>query len=65
MRRRGWNDEATEAFNRRKRESGLSDRDDIRTMFDYIDADERRPVPEARRGRCAHCPAGQNSWVIF
>ena len=65
MRRRGWNDEATETLNRRKRESGLSDRDDIRTMFDYIDADERRPVPEAIRGRRAHCPGVQNSWVIF
>lgn len=44
MRKRGWNDEATEILNRRKRESGLWDRDDIRTMFDYIDADEGRPV---------------------
>ena len=44
MRKRGWNDEATETLNRRKRESGLSDRDDIRTMFDYIDADEGRSV---------------------
>ena len=33
MRKRGWNDKATETLNRRKRESGLSDRDDIRTMF--------------------------------
>jgi Domain of unknown function (DUF5069) len=44
MRKRGWNDEATEILNRRKRESGLWDRDDIHTMFDYIDADEGRPV---------------------
>ena len=44
MRKRGWNDEGTETLNRRKRESGLWDRDDIRTMFDYIDADEGRPV---------------------
>ena len=44
MRKRGWNDEATEILNRRKRESGVWDRDDIRTMFDYIDADEGRPV---------------------
>ena len=44
MRKRGWNDEATEILNRRKRESGLWDRDDIRTMFDFIDADEGRPV---------------------
>jgi len=44
LRKRGWNDEATELLNRRKRESGLWDRDDIQTMFDYIDADEGRPV---------------------
>lgn len=44
MRKRGWNDEATKNLNRTKRESGLSDRDDIRTMFDYIDADEGKPV---------------------
>ena len=44
MHNRGWNDEATETLNRRKRESGLSNRDDIRTMFDYIDADEGRSV---------------------
>ena len=36
MRKRGWNDEATETLNRRKRESGLWDRDDIRTMFDTL-----------------------------
>jgi hypothetical protein len=42
MRKRGWNDEATETLERRKRESGLSERSDIQTMFDYIDADEGR-----------------------
>ena len=42
MRKRGWNDEATETLNRRKRESGFQDRDEIQTMFDYIDADEGR-----------------------
>ena len=35
MRKRGWNDKATKNLNRTKRESGLSDRDNIRTMFDY------------------------------
>ncbi|HEY5706512.1 MAG TPA: DUF5069 domain-containing protein [Terrimicrobiaceae bacterium] len=44
MRKRGWNDEATETLSRRKRESGFWDRDDIQTMFDYIDADEGRPA---------------------
>ena len=42
MRKRGWNDEGTEILERRKRESGLASRDDIQTMFDYIDADEGR-----------------------
>ena len=47
MRKRGWNDEATEILNRRKRESGLWDRDDIQTMFDYIDADEGKKTHPA------------------
>ena len=42
MRKRGWKDEGTEMLERRKRESGLENRDDILTMFDYIDVDERR-----------------------
>jgi hypothetical protein len=42
MRKRGWNDEGTEILERRKRESGLASRDDIQTMFDYIDVDEGR-----------------------
>lgn len=49
MRKRGWDDEGTEILERRKRESGMENRDDIRTMFDYIDADEGRP----RKGRGA------------
>jgi Domain of unknown function (DUF5069) len=44
LRKRGWNDEATEIVERRKRESGLEDRTDIVTMFDYIDADEGRAI---------------------
>jgi gluconokinase len=42
MQKRGWNDEGSEMVERRKRESGLADRQDIQTMFDYIDADEGR-----------------------
>jgi hypothetical protein len=42
MRKRGWQDEGTEMLERRKRESGLAKRDDILTMFDYIDVDEGR-----------------------
>ena len=43
MRKRGWNDAASERLTQRKAESGISNRDEIQTMFDYIDADEGRP----------------------
>jgi len=42
MSKRGWNDEVAEILARRKKESGFESRDDIRTMFEYIDADEGR-----------------------
>ena len=42
MRKCGWKDALTPTLERRKRESGLEDRDDIETMFHYIDADEGR-----------------------
>ena len=42
MRKVGWNDGATETLERRKKESSLTNRDDIQTMFQYIDADEGR-----------------------
>ncbi len=42
MRKRAWNDELSEILVRRKKESGFSDRTDIQTMFQYIDADEGR-----------------------
>ena len=42
MRKRGWNDDATERLEMRKREGSFTDRDDIQTMFDYIDLDEGR-----------------------
>lgn len=38
----GWNDHISEILERRKKESGLADRDDIVTMFQYLDADEGR-----------------------
>ncbi len=44
MRKHGWKDKATSILERRKRESGLEGRDDIETMFQYIDADEDRPI---------------------
>jgi hypothetical protein len=42
MTKRGWKDAASELVAKRKKESGLEHRDDIQTMFDYIDADEGR-----------------------
>ena len=42
MTKRGWNDELSETLIRRKKESALESRDDIQTMFAYIDADEGR-----------------------
>jgi hypothetical protein len=44
MRKRGWNDESSERLAMRKRESSLQDRTDVQTFFDYIDADEGRPL---------------------
>jgi len=42
MRKRGWNDEVSEMVERRKAEAGMSDRSDIQTSFQFIDADEGR-----------------------
>ncbi len=42
MVKRGWNDAGSEMVAQRKKESGLENRDDIQTMFAYIDADEGR-----------------------
>jgi gluconokinase len=42
MRKRGWNDEASERLHQRVRELGHGDRPEIQTFFDYIDADEGR-----------------------
>jgi Domain of unknown function (DUF5069) len=42
MRKYGWNDEATDRLKFRKESSELGHRDDIVTMFQYIDADEGR-----------------------
>ena len=46
MRKRGWNDEVSEILARRKSEAGMTDRSDIQTSFQFIDADEGRlPKP--------------------
>ena len=42
LRKRGWNDAGSKRLSERKAESGFSDRDDIQTFFQYIDADEGR-----------------------
>jgi gluconokinase len=42
MRKRGWNDEVSEILERRKTDAGMTDRSDIRTSFQFIDADEGR-----------------------
>jgi hypothetical protein len=42
MTKRGWRDDNTEQLNRQKAESGLSDRNEIQTLFDYYEFDEGR-----------------------
>lgn len=44
MTRRGWNDDLVETLQRRLKEGGFEHRNDIQTMFDYIDLDEGRPL---------------------
>ena len=43
-RKYGWDDAISEILLRRKKESDLSERDDIQTMFQYIDIDEGRSL---------------------
>jgi hypothetical protein len=38
----GWNDFATPTLRRLKKESGVLDREDIRTIGEFIDFDEKR-----------------------
>lgn len=47
MRKRGWNDEITEFLTRRKKEAGMAGRSEIKTMFEFIDVDEGRSLPDA------------------
>jgi uncharacterized protein DUF5069 len=42
MRKLGWNDEVSDIVARRKAEAGMTERSDIRTSFEFIDADEGR-----------------------
>lgn len=47
MRKRGWNDEVTEFLTHRKKEAGMAGRSEIKTMFEFIDVDEGRSLPDA------------------
>ncbi len=47
MRKVGWNDDTTEVLIRRKKEAGMAGRSEIRTMFEFIDVDEGRSLPDA------------------
>jgi hypothetical protein len=42
MRKFGWNDDASDILQRRKKETGMAGRSEIETMFAFIDADEGR-----------------------
>jgi hypothetical protein len=42
MSKRGWRDEGAETLAKRKADAGISQRDDIQTFFQLIDADEGR-----------------------
>src|SRR6266567_6495940 len=44
MRKRGWNDEVSDALERQKKEQGMISRSEIETLFQFIDADEGRSV---------------------
>ena len=44
LRKRGWRDDASSRLVERKKEAGLSDRDEIQTFFDFIYADEYREI---------------------
>ncbi len=39
----GWKDDMTDRFEFRRKEAGLTDREDIETIFDVLDSDEGRP----------------------
>ena len=45
MRKWGLHDSGAARLKERIEESGLGDRTDIRSVFDFIEADEKRPIP--------------------
>ena len=44
LRKRGWRDDASQRLAERKKEYGISDRDDIQTFFDLLDIDEGHEI---------------------
>jgi hypothetical protein len=50
MRKRGWRDGSSKRLAERVKQGGLAHRTDIQTMFDYIDADEGRPLRDWSAG---------------
>jgi len=44
LRKRGWRDDASARLAERKKEYGISHRDDIQTFFDLQDIDEGNPI---------------------
>jgi gluconokinase len=44
MRKRGWNDDLSQTLEHRKKREAMRSRSEIQTVFQFIDADEGRPV---------------------
>lgn len=44
LRKRGWRDDASKRLAERKKESGIANRDDVQTFFDYLDIDEGNEI---------------------
>jgi hypothetical protein len=44
MRKRGWNDDLSQTLQRQKKREAMLSRSEIQTVFQFIDADEGRPV---------------------
>ena len=42
LRKRGWRDDASKRLAERKKEAGISHRDDVQSFFDILDIDEGR-----------------------
>ena len=53
MRKRGWNDELSEALENGKKKEAMASRSEIQTMFQFIDADEGRLVNDNHINGCS------------